>query len=172
VAAAVDRLEQLHPDKLLPSSDAVPERFELGTLPYELMAGTSAAIDFIASLAGADGTRRERILESMALVEEHEDGLRVRIESGLHTLTGITVVSRAAKRTPTLLLTFADHDPSDAYRFLAEQGVNAPAGTFYAYEPARRLGLGPSGGLRVGLSPYTDDSDVDRLLEGLAKFLA
>jgi cysteine desulfurase family protein (TIGR01976 family) len=172
VVAAVDRLEQLHPDKLLPSSDAVPERFELGTLPYELMAGTSAAVDFIASLAGSDGNRRERIVESMALVEEHEDALRERIETGLKTLDGITVVSRAATRTPTLLLTFTDRDPADAYRFLAEQGVNAPAGTFYAYEPARRLGLGPSGGLRVGLAPYTDDSDVERLLAGLARFVA
>ena len=79
--------------------------------------------------------------------------------------------SRARHRTPTLLLTFADRDPADAYRFLAEQGVNAPAGSFYAYEPARRLGLGSAGGLRVGLAPYTDDSDVDRLLDGLAKFL-
>ena len=48
-------LETLHPDKLLPSTDAVPERFELGTLPYELMAGTTAAVDFIASLADLDG---------------------------------------------------------------------------------------------------------------------
>lgn len=39
-------LESLRPDKLLPSADTVPERFELGTLPYELLAGTSAAVDF------------------------------------------------------------------------------------------------------------------------------
>ena len=51
LAAAPTLLETLHPDKLLPSTDAVPERFELGTLPYELMAGTTAAVDFIASLA-------------------------------------------------------------------------------------------------------------------------
>ena len=54
LAAAPALLETLHPDKLLPSTDAVPERFELGTLPYELMAGTTAAVDFIASLADAD----------------------------------------------------------------------------------------------------------------------
>jgi cysteine desulfurase family protein (TIGR01976 family) len=171
VAGRVDVLEQLRPDKLLPSSDAIPERFELGTLPYELMAGTAAAVDFIAALGGVDGSRRERITASMALVEEHEDGLRERIELGIAAIEGITIVSRARTRTPTLLLTFGDRDPSDAYRFLAEQGVNAPAGTFYAYEPARRLGLGTTGGLRVGLAPYTDGSDVDRLLEGLTKFL-
>src|SRR4029453_19406622 len=45
-------LEGVHPDKLLPSTDTVPERFELGTLPYELLAGVTAAVDFIAGLAG------------------------------------------------------------------------------------------------------------------------
>ena len=39
------------PDKLLPSTDVVPERFELGTLPYELLAGAAAAVDFLATLA-------------------------------------------------------------------------------------------------------------------------
>lgn len=38
--------EGLSPDKLLPSADRVSERFELGTLPYELLAGTTAAINF------------------------------------------------------------------------------------------------------------------------------
>jgi selenocysteine lyase/cysteine desulfurase len=54
---------------------------------------------------------------------------------------------------------------------LAGRNVNAPAGSFYAYEAARRLGLGPEGALRIGLAPYTDDRDVDRLLAGLAEAL-
>ena len=56
LAGRVSLLEQLRPDKLLPSTDVVPERFELGTLPYELLAGTTAAVDFLADLAptGAD----------------------------------------------------------------------------------------------------------------------
>ena len=53
LAAAPTLLEQLHPDKLLPSTDAVPERFELGTLPYELLAGTTAAVDFLAGSGAA-----------------------------------------------------------------------------------------------------------------------
>src|SRR5579875_1235110 len=69
LAAAPDLLETLHPDKLLPSSDAVPERFELGTLPYELMAGTTAAIDFLASLASAGETRRDRLATAFADIE-------------------------------------------------------------------------------------------------------
>jgi cysteine desulfurase family protein (TIGR01976 family) len=169
VAGRPELLEQLHPDKLLPSADDVPDRFELGTLPYELMAGTTAAVDFIADLGGEGENRRERIVASMDAVDKHEDALRRRIEDALRELPTVHVHSRAATRTPTLLVTFAGRDATDAYRFLADRGVNAPAGSFYAYEPARVLGL-PDGGLRIGLAPYNDDTDVDRLLDGLAEF--
>jgi cysteine desulfurase family protein (TIGR01976 family) len=172
LAADPGLLETLAPAKLLPSSDAVPERFELGTLPYELLAGTTAAVDFLAGLAESDGTRRERLLAAMAALEQHEDGLREHLEAGLAELPGVRLWSRAAHRTPTLLLTFDGHAAADAFRFLAERGVNAPAGHFYAIEASRWLGLGDTGGLRAGLAPYTDTDDVDRLIAGLREFLA
>ncbi len=172
LAAAPSLLETLHPAKLLPSTDAVPERFELGTLPYELLAGTTAAVEFLADLApGSASTRRERVLASMAAVEAYEDGLRAELEAGLADLPGVTLWSRATHRTPTLLLTFAGRDAADAYRFLAERGINAPAGSFYALEPSRWLGLGDAGGLRVGLAPYSDADDVERLLTGLREWV-
>jgi cysteine desulfurase family protein (TIGR01976 family) len=167
LVAAPELLETLHPDKLLPSTDAVPERFELGTLPYELLAGTTAAVDYLAALGGPDGDRRSRLVAGLTAVEEHEDRLRARIEDALAELPGVTLWSRAAHRTPTLLLTFAGRDAADVTRELAARGVNAPSGSFYAIEVSRRLGLGDTGGLRIGLAPYTDDADVDRLLDGL-----
>ncbi len=167
VVAAPALLETLHPDKLLPSTDTVPERFELGTLPYELLAGTTAAVDYLAALGGADGDRRARLVAGMAAVEAHEDRLRERVEDGVAELPGVTLWSRARHRTPTLLLTWADRPAAAVSRALAERGVNAPASSFYAIEASRRLGLGDAGGLRVGLAPYSDDADVDRLLEGL-----
>jgi cysteine desulfurase family protein (TIGR01976 family) len=174
LAASPELLGRLRPDKLLPQTDAVPERFELGTLPYELMAGTTAAVDFLADLSPGDlptiAARRDRLAASMAAVAAHEDRLRHRIETLLSELPGVTLHSRAARRTPTLLATFAGHDVCAVRDFLAARNVNAPAGSFYAYEAARRLGLGPAGGLRIGLAPYTDDADVDRLLEGLTDF--
>lgn len=173
LAAAPDLLETIHPDKLLPSTDVVPERFELGTLPYEVMAGATAAVDFLAAIAPDSGSRRDRLRASMEAIDAHELRLRQRIEEGLGELGDKVVLhSRAAQRTPTLLLTFPGRDCADAYRFLASRDVLAPAGNFYAYEPSRRLGLGEAGGLRLGLAPYTDDSDVDRVLDGLAAFLS
>jgi len=160
-------LETLHPDKLLPSSDAVPERFELGTLPYELLAGATAAVDFIAAVGGDPNLgRRGALSASWAAIGEHEDRLRARIEAGLLEM-GATVYSRAARRTPTLLASFERHDSTDVRKRLAEADVNAPAGCFYAVETSRRLGLGDGGAVRLGVAPYNDDEDVDRLLAAL-----
>jgi len=171
VAADPELLEQLHPDKLLASADAVPERFELGTLPYELLAGVSAAVEFIAGIGGAVGSLRSQILDSMAEVEAHEERLRTRLEGRLDAMAGVVRHARAACRTPTLLLTFTGRDPAQVAARLAERGVNAPAGSFYAIETSRLLGLGDSGGLRVGLAPYSDDDDVERLLQALQEAL-
>jgi cysteine desulfurase family protein (TIGR01976 family) len=172
IGARPDLLEQLHPDKLLPATEQVPERFEFGTLPYELLAGTTAAIDFLAGLAPSpSGDRRQDLVSAMGTVEAHEDRLRERIERYVLALPGVTVWSRAARRTPTLLLTFDGRDARDAYEYLGTRNVNAPAGSFYALEASRWLGLGDDGGLRVGLAPYNDDDDVDRLLDGLDQFV-
>jgi cysteine desulfurase family protein (TIGR01976 family) len=189
LAGRVDLLETLKPDKLLASTNDVPERFEFGTLPYELLAGVRAAVDFIAGIgepvpdatdgtddggdgtAGGAATRRDRLVAAAARVEAHEDTLRRRIEAGLAELEDVTVRSRAPRRTPTLLLTIEGRPSEDAYRYLAERKVHAPAGSFYAIETSRRLGLGEAGGVRVGLAPYNQADDVDRLLQGLADFL-
>ncbi|MEU5288321.1 cysteine desulfurase-like protein [Streptomyces sp. NPDC020755] len=174
LAARPELLGTLRPDKLAPSTDAVPERFELGTLPYETMAGTRAAVDFLADLgagAAAAGGRRARLRSAYAAIDAHETALRESIEKAVGGLGGATVHSRAVERTPTLLLTFDGRDAADAYRSLARSGVHAPAGSFYALEASRHLGLGDSGGLRVGLCAYNDTDDVERLLTGLADWL-
>lgn len=164
-------LETLRPDKLVPSTDAVPERFELGTLPYELLAGTTAAVDLIASL-GTGGSRRARLVSAAADVAAHELRLRLRIEDALADLGDrVTLHSRAAERTSTLFLTLRDGSPVEAYEQLARRDVLVPAGTFYAVETFRALRLPVDSGLRIGLAAYNDDADVDRLLEGLADVL-
>ncbi len=169
LVAAPELLEGLDPDKLVPATNQVPERFELGTLPYELMAGATAAVDFIAALGQGDD-RRARLLDAFTTIEAYEDGLRERLEDGLSRLP-VVVYSRAGRRTPTLLLTFPDAEPSEVSAALADRDINAPSGSFYAWEPSHHLGLGPDGGLRVGLAPYTTTDDVDRLLTALSELL-
>ena len=161
-------LETLQPDKLAPSSDSVPERFELGTLPYELLAGTTAAVDVIADLLPGSGSRREQVLASMAAVEVYEDGLLDSLLAGLDRIDGLTVYGAAPVRTPTVLLTLDSRPPREVYEALAARKINAPASNFYALEASRWIGLGDGGGVRVGLSPYTTADEVDRLLTALA----
>jgi cysteine desulfurase family protein (TIGR01976 family) len=183
LAARPELLAAIAPDKLLPATNEVPERFEYGTLPYELLAGVTAAVDVLASLdpeaslrgrqgdADAGASRRARLVASYAGLHEHETGLADRLSEGLAALPGLTVWSRAERRTPTVLMTFDGRAAPEVTRALAVERVLAPSGNFYALEASRHLGLGDDGGLRVGLAPYTDDQDVDRLLAGLAAAL-
>ena len=169
VVAAPALLERLHPDKLLPSSDDVPERFELGTLPYELLAGTTAAIDYLAGLASSAPDRRTRVLESMRAVEEHEEQLFGRLLEGLRGIDGVTLHGSPARRTPTAWFSVDGRSGRDVHEQLAAAGVNAPASHFYAIEASRWVGLGDSGAVRAGLAPYSNEDDVDRLLAGVAE---
>ena len=165
-------LESVHADKLLPQTDAVPERFELGTLPYELLAGVTATVDFIAGLVPGAGDRRSRVAASMAAVEEHEDRLFDRLLEGLRGLDQVTVHGSPRRHTPTTLFSVAGKAPQEVYEKLATLGVNAPAGSFYALEASRWIGLGDAGAVRAGLAPYTNQDDVDRLLAGVAEVCA
>ncbi|MFI7675643.1 cysteine desulfurase-like protein [Actinophytocola sp. NPDC049390] len=170
LAAAPALLEELRPDKLLPSSDIVPERFEYGTLPYESLAGTTAAIDFLADLVPGTGSRRDRLATSMEALEHHEQVLLSQLDNGLAELSGVERYGDPDRpRTPTTLFTVTGVAPAEIYRALADRGVNAPAGTFYAYECAKVLGIENGGAVRAGIAPYTTKSDVDRLLEAVAE---
>lgn len=173
LAADPGTLDGIHPDKLIPSPDEVPERFEYGTLPYEMLAGATAAVDFIAGVDPGEGTtRREKLEHSWAAIDAYELELRQWIEEELAMLPGAVVHSRAEHRTPTLLLTIEGHAMRDAYAFLARRNVLAPAGSFYAHEAFQRLAPDDTHALRIGLAPYTDAKDAQRLIEGLRGFLA
>ena len=172
LAASPALLETMHPDKLRPSTMQVPERFELGTLPYELLAGVTAAIDVLADLVPGDEgsmSRRDRLVRSMTVLEEYEDLLRDRMRAGLEAIDGVHLHGHAPLRTPTELFSVDGVVAADVYLGLAGRGVNAPAGSFYALEAAEWLGLGVQGAVRAGLAPYTNVDDVDRLVAGVAE---
>jgi len=173
IAASPELLKTLNNDKLLPSTSNVPEKFEFGTLPYEIMAGAIAAIDFIAEMApGAGKTRREKIVNSMKALEAYEEELLVYMEDAIKSLPGVTMYGHAKHRTPTLYFSFANHVSADIYKAMVAKKVNVPAHNFYALEVSRKLGLGDDGALRAGLAPYSTREDVDRLVGGLREVLS
>jgi cysteine desulfurase family protein (TIGR01976 family) len=164
-------LETLQNDKLLPSTMVVPERFEFGTLPYEIMAGVTAAIDYIAGMDSQSGTRRERIIQSMKSLDTYEHELFEYLENQIVGLKGVKTFGHAKNRTPTIYFQLENHESVDVYKFLATKKVNAPASNFYALEISRALGLGDAGAIRAGLAPYSTHDDVDRLVAGLSELL-
>ncbi|MEV4371561.1 cysteine desulfurase-like protein [Nonomuraea sp. NPDC049637] len=162
-------LETVRPAKLRPSPDTVPERFETGTSAFADLAGVTAAVDHLAAMVPGAGTRRERLLASMAAAEEHELELFAGLISGLETMPHVTLLGKPARRTATAYFTVAGHTPRQVAEHLAGLGVNVWNGHNYAWELTGALGVRDSGGaVRAGLVHYNDRSDVDRLLEGVA----
>src|SRR5580693_6203385 len=164
-------LDTLHPDKLAPAPDAGPDRFERGTLPFADLAGVTAAVEHLASLAGpAPGSRRERILTSMTAAEAHEQELFRVLLGGLDAMEHVTTYGKAARRTATAYFNVAGRAPLQVAEHLARRKVNVWDGDNYAWELVGALGLRESGGgVRAGLVHYNDRSDVDRLLEAVAE---
>ncbi|HSR68574.1 MAG TPA: cysteine desulfurase-like protein [Acidobacteriota bacterium] len=172
-------LERLPAYKVRPASDALPERWETGTLSHEAMAGVTAAIDYLASLsvdfgsAPPEASRRSRLLESWRLIQAWEKGLIRRLMEGLTaipslTLYGIFDPQRIQERVCTFILRHPDHDPLQLAKRLARHNIFAWDGDYYALEPARRLGVDDKGGwLRIGLVHYNTPAEIDRFLEVL-----
>jgi cysteine desulfurase family protein (TIGR01976 family) len=172
VVADPGLLESLAPDKLAPAPGEVPDRFEQGTLPFADLAGVTAAVEHLASLAGpaAAGTRRERILAGMTAAEAHEQDLFRVLLGGLDAMDHVTTYGKAARRTATAYFTVAGRTPRQVAEHLAGRKVNVWDGDNYAWELAGVLGLRGSGGaVRAGLVHYNDRSDVDRLLAAVAE---
>ena len=171
VIASPDLLASLHPDKLVPSPDEVPERFELGTPPFADLAGVTAAVGHLAGLDdAASGSRRERVLASMAAAERHEQALFGILLDGLESMRHVTTYGKAAARTATAYFTVAGLTPAQVAGHLASRKVNAWNGHNYAWELTGALGIRSAGSaVRAGLVHYNDQSDVTRLLAAIAE---
>jgi cysteine desulfurase family protein (TIGR01976 family) len=156
LCARPELLAELTPDKLRPSSDGVPERWELGTLPFEALAGVRAAAEYVVSLSWEE-------------VRAHEDALLETARSGLRAIDGVTLYGDARDRTPTLMFNVAGHDAAAVAAALAEREIAVWDGNYYAWELERHLGLAPHGAVRAGFVHYNDDGDAQRLLAAVGE---
>src|SRR5262245_13244009 len=135
-------LETLHADKLEPAPDEVPDRFEYGTPPFADLAGVAAAVDHLAGLDdAASGTRRERILASMAAAEAHEQQLFGVLLGGLEAMQHVTTYGKAPRRTATAYFTLSGKSPRQVAEHLADRRVNVWNGDNYAWELTGALGI-------------------------------
>jgi cysteine desulfurase family protein (TIGR01976 family) len=153
--------------KLAPSPDYAPERAETGTQNHEAIAAIGATIDFLASLAGDGGTRRERLARTYGFL--HAEGLRLTriLWEELSGAEGLRLYGPAPDlpRTPTVSFTIDGLSCETIARELAEQAIFASHGDFYAPTVLQRLGVEAL--LRVGCAAYSTEEEVRRLIAGV-----
>jgi cysteine desulfurase family protein (TIGR01976 family) len=165
-------LEELPAYAVRPAAGAVPGRWMTGTQSHEGIAGTLAALDYLAGLGGG-GDRRAALGAAYAAIAAYERDLGGRLLRGLRDIRGvrgwgITDQARLAERVPTVAVTL-DRLPAPAVADeLGRRGLFAWAGHFYAVEVVAALGLAPAGVVRLGLLHYNTAAEVDRVLAELA----
>ena len=171
-----ERLEALTAYKVRPASiDPAAIRFETGTQSFEGQAGVLGTIGYLEWLGRElapqpPESRRAALLAAMTACADYEQVLGERLLAGLAEIDGIRLYGPPTMegRVPTFAFTLAGHPPGDVGAHLAEHGIHAWSGHFYAVEPVKRLGLWESGGLvRVGLCHYSTAEEVERLIEVL-----
>lgn len=176
--AKTKHLSALHPDKLAPVKDINPNRWEAGTQNYEAMAGLSAAVNYIGSLASVEGNSRRDMIEiAYQDIARHEGELSRLFLKKIKTypqitLYGITDEDRLNERTPTFSFTISGVKPRAVSEFFGEQHVCIWDGHFYAQGLIEQLGLSESGGvIRVGCMHYNSLDEIEKFFVLLDKLL-
>jgi cysteine desulfurase family protein (TIGR01976 family) len=162
--------------KVRPAGNDGAHRFETGTPSFEGQAGvlgTISYLEWLGELADPSAnSRRSRLIAAMTAATAYEIELGDRLLAGLATIPGLRLWGPPTMegRVPTFSFTLAGHDAPSIAQHLAERGIFAWAGHFYAVEAANRLGVADKGGLlRVGLCHYNTAGEVDRLIGALAE---
>ena len=162
-------LDTIETDRLCTQKQVAPYRIETGTLNYPALAGVEAAIDFISEL-GEGNDIRSRLSSAMNTIHHYEMQLAKKYWNGVKQLSGFEIHGPdiAVVRTPTVSFSCAQQKPQKIAEFLAERAVQVWHGHFYAQRVIDHFELNDRGGLlRVGMSVYNTEWEVDRLLNGL-----
>jgi cysteine desulfurase family protein (TIGR01976 family) len=190
-----EHLERLRPYKVRPNTDAVPQRWESGTLNHECIAGITACVEYLAELGRRtfsncvapdasvrgerlrtpDPTRRDMLQSAYRAIQSHERELSLQMLRGLADtpglrLYGISDAARVALRCPTFAVRIEGYHPAELAAKLGEQGIFTWDGNYYALNLTERLGVERDGGfLRIGFVHYNTEEEVDRVLAELKK---
>jgi len=172
-----EHLQRLQPYKVRANTNAVPNRWEWGTLNHECIAGIAACVEYLADLGRqvdlSVSTRRAALLAAYGAIQRHERGLMETLIGGLLALPGlkfygISDVAKLDRRCPTVAVRIAGHTPLDLATRLGERGIFTWDGNYYALNLTERLDVEKDGGfLRIGLAHYNTAAEVQRLLQEL-----
>ncbi len=173
-----EHLARFTPYKVRANTNAVPQRWEHGTLNHECIAGITACVEYIAELGRRSeeaSTRRQAIQSAYRAIRNHERGLVDKVLRGLSNIPGLRVYGisdpeRTASRCPTFAVRIAGHTPLELATLLGERSIFTWDGNYYALNLTERLGVEDDGGfLRVGFVHYNTEEEVDRVLHALSE---
>jgi cysteine desulfurase family protein (TIGR01976 family) len=171
-----DFLQDLPAYKVRPCPQTLPDRWMTGTQNFAAIAGSGAAVEYLAGIGrtlGDTGDRRACLVRAFGAIERYEREAGAELLRALASLPsirvrGITDPSRLVERVPTVAFTHARHTPKAVVEHLATRGVFAWHGNYYALPLTEALGVEPGGMVRVGLLHYNTAVDVARLVAALA----
>ena len=180
-------LEQLHAYQLRPAPQVIPGNFETGTPSFELMAGTTAAVDYYDWIGETMAEsymdrfdnfsgRRQRVHAALASLFDYERGIASRLIDGLQSLPGVTVrgvtdPDRMDHRVPTVAFTHDAMRPEDIASRLADENIFVWNGHNYAVELVKAAGVEDGGVVRVGPVHYNTLGEIDEFLGELESVL-
>jgi cysteine desulfurase family protein (TIGR01976 family) len=172
-----EHLARFAPYKVRANTNAVPQRWEWGTLNHECIAGITACVDYLADVGrnanSAASTRREALQSAYRAIRAHEQHLSERMLRGLAEIPGLRLYgisdpARIDSRCPTFALRMAGHSPLELATKLGDRGIFTWDGNYYALNLTERLDVEKDGGfLRIGLVHYNAEREVDQVLNSL-----
>lgn len=164
------------------TDDNVAYKFLPGGPSHEFAAGSVGIADYFDSLhthhrlepANSFHARLQRVYR---LIAQHEAKLADKVVSFLKARPGVRIVGRRPSGDGRLAPVIAFHVPgkssADIVARLNAQQIAIGHGDFWAARLIKALGLTAEDGVvRVGLTHYNDDRDVERLLTALDRALA
>jgi cysteine desulfurase family protein (TIGR01976 family) len=176
-----EHMKRLRAYRVRPAGEALPGKWETGTKNHEGLAGTAAAIDYLASLgvtyggAAASATRRAKLEAAWPVVWQYEQQLIERLITGLSAISGLRIYGLTERedwdrRVATVSVRKEGKSPEQLATALAHEGIFTWNGNFYALSISERLGVEQSGGLlRIGLAHYNTLDEVDKCLRVLER---
>lgn len=176
-----EHLQRLQPYKVRANSNAVPNRWEWGTLNHECIAGIAACIDYLADLGRhmnpSVSTRRSAVLAAYEAIHKHEHGLMESLIRGLLAIPGLKLYGisdpqRFDQRCPTVAVRIQGHTPLQLATQLGDRGFFTWDGNYYALNLTERLDVEKDGGfLRIGLAHYNTAEEVERFVAALRELV-
>ena len=147
---------------LLEMPDALPDRFEAGTLNLPGICGLGAALDYLEREGQSLREREHRLAGHLwaRLTELEEDGLRVLGTGDPEQRVGVVSVD------------FLRGDNGEmAFRLEQEYGILTRCGLHCAPTAHRTLGTFPQGAVRFSVGPFTSFEEIDYVQDAVYRLL-